>query len=129
MGISWLMDIISFFVGGDAESWIATDIFNILTGVIVFIMFVCKPTVWSRLKNRFPCLERLNMSLHQHLSGIRMALGRHSPAKKSGSNNTHCYSSSSQQHSQQTALSSLTPTRQSSNHFEFDIGVDQTSRQ
>ncbi len=125
MGIPWIMDIVSFLVGGNAEHWITTDIFNILTGVVVFIMFVCKPTVWSRLRNRFPCLERLNVSLHQHLSGIRIAvLGRHSPATKSGSNN-QCDSSSAQQHSQQTASSSLTPTTsQSSNHFEFNIGTD-----
>jgi len=124
MGIPWIVDIVLFFMSMSVSSWPATEIFYILTGVIAFILFICKPTVWSRLRNRFPFLERLDASFHQHLSGIRIVLGRHSPAEESGSNN-HCDSSSAQQHPQQTASSSLTPTTsQSSNHFEFNISTD-----
>ncbi len=61
MGISYIMEVISFLVGGDSKYWVTTDVLNILTGVIIFIMFVCKPTVWKRLQKRFPCLERLHV--------------------------------------------------------------------
>ena len=60
MGVSWMMEVISFAVGGSAYIWIPTDILNILTGVFIFIIFVCKPNVWKLLKVKCPCLEQLD---------------------------------------------------------------------
>ena len=60
MGVSWTMDIVSFFVGGSAYNWMATDILNILTGFLIFVMFVCNPKVWKLLKAKFPCLKRMS---------------------------------------------------------------------
>ncbi len=118
MGISWLTEIISIFVGGAAKLWIAFDIFNILTGVVVFIIFICKPTVWSRLKKRFTCLERLDVSFNKYLSRVRRQLGRHPPARESSSNNH--YDSTSNPNSQQTTFSTTSPTSHTPNHFQFN---------
>ena len=60
MGLSWMMEVISFAVGGSAYIWIPTDIINILTGVFIFVIFVCKPNVWKLLKLKCPCLEGLD---------------------------------------------------------------------
>ena len=55
-----MMEIISFWVGGKAYKWIAPDIINICTPVFIFIVFVCKPTIWNLLKIKFPCLKKLD---------------------------------------------------------------------
>ena len=60
MGAPWMMEIISFWVGGKAYKWIVPDIINICTPVFIFIVFVCKPTVWNLLKIKFPCLKKLD---------------------------------------------------------------------
>lgn len=60
MGVFWIMEVVSFAAGGSAYIWIPTDILNILTGVFIFIIFVCKPNVWKLLKNKIPCLKRLD---------------------------------------------------------------------
>ena len=60
MGVSWMMEVISFAVGGETYIWMLPDIFNILTGVFIFVIFVCKPNVWKLLKMKFPCFERLD---------------------------------------------------------------------
>ena len=60
MGVSWMTEIISFLVGGSAYIWIPTDILNILTGIVVFFIFVCRPNVWSLLKRRFSILKNID---------------------------------------------------------------------
>lgn len=61
MGVSWMTEIISYAVGGDAYNWMFTDILNILTGVFIFFIFVCKPNVWKLLKLKFACMEKLDV--------------------------------------------------------------------
>lgn len=60
MGVSWMTEIISYAVGGKAYDWFFTDILNILTGVFIFFIFVCKPNVWKLLKLKCPCLKKLD---------------------------------------------------------------------
>jgi len=61
MGLTWTFEILSYGVGGNPAFWVVTDVINILiNGVVIFIMFVCKPTVWCRLQAKFPCLKRLD---------------------------------------------------------------------
>ena len=60
MGVSWLMEIISFWVGGSAYIWIPTDVINISTGILIFIVFILKPKVLKLLKIKCPCLKRLD---------------------------------------------------------------------
>ena len=60
MGVSWVMEIISFWVGGSAYIWIPSDVVNILSGFFVFIILVCKPHIWHLLKIKIPCLENID---------------------------------------------------------------------
>ena len=52
MGVSWMTEAISFLIHGDFTHWVFVDVVNILTGLFVFIIFVCKPKVWKLLKLR-----------------------------------------------------------------------------
>ena len=58
MGVSWMMEIISFAVGGLAYIWIPTDILNILTGIFIFVIFVCNRNVWLLIKRKCGCAQR-----------------------------------------------------------------------
>ena len=59
MGVSWLMEVISFAVGGLSYFWIPSDILNILTPVFIFVIFVCKRKIWLLLKQKCSPLERV----------------------------------------------------------------------
>ena len=65
MGISWMMEIISFAAGKVTSNWIwvPTDIINILTGFFIFVIFVCKRNVWNLLKKKWRLLERLEKTI------------------------------------------------------------------
>jgi len=60
MGVPWITEMITFAVKVPFELTIMTDILNILTGVYIFIIFVCKSRVWNLLKMKFPFLEYLD---------------------------------------------------------------------
>lgn len=60
MGILWITEIISYYVGGSLYIWIPMDLINILTGIFVFFLFACRPNVWKLLKLKFPRLQRLD---------------------------------------------------------------------
>jgi hypothetical protein len=47
MGINWVMEIVSWFVGGPEYIWYVTDVINTLQGVIIFLIFVCEPRIRS----------------------------------------------------------------------------------
>ena len=55
-----MSEIISFAVGGLEYIWIPTDILNILTGIFIFIIFVCKRNVWKLLKQKCEPLDRFD---------------------------------------------------------------------
>ena len=84
MGVSWMMEVISFAVGGSAYIWIPTDILNILTGVFFFVIFVCKPNVWKLLKLKCPCLKRLDRCCPSYMtrSNTRQATTTRSTMKE-----------------------------------------------
>jgi G protein-coupled receptor Mth (Methuselah protein) len=52
MGINWVMEIVSWGIGGPDYLWYFTDIINTLQGVIIFLIFVLEPrvrrTVWKQ---------------------------------------------------------------------------------
>lgn len=60
MGVSWMMEAISFWAGGSAYIWIPTDVLNVCSGIFIFIMFILKPKVFKLLKTKYPCLKRLD---------------------------------------------------------------------
>jgi len=65
MGVSWMMEIISFVVGGVSKEyiWIPTDVINILTGLFIFVIFVCKRNVWKLLAQKWVFFDRLDRRL------------------------------------------------------------------
>ena len=60
MGLTWMMEVISFTVGGPDYFWIPTDILNILMAVFVFVIFVCRSSVWSLLIKKYHRLQRFD---------------------------------------------------------------------
>jgi len=59
MGISWIWEVVSFFMTKylHNEDWhhvffYTTDVFNCLQGVLIFILFVLKSRVYQALRKR-----------------------------------------------------------------------------
>lgn len=51
MGIQWILDLISWAVGGPDEIWYVTDMINSIHGVFIFIVVGCQPQVSYILYN------------------------------------------------------------------------------
>ena len=49
MGMTWVTEIITWATGASPYYSAATDILNIMTGVFIFIIFVCKKEVIEKL--------------------------------------------------------------------------------
>ncbi|XP_050351142.1 G-protein coupled receptor Mth2-like [Nymphalis io] len=52
MGINWLIEIVSF-ITPDLKIWIITDSYNLLIGVSIFFIFVCKWKIYRTLRERY----------------------------------------------------------------------------
>ncbi|XP_012215330.1 G-protein coupled receptor Mth2 isoform X2 [Linepithema humile] len=57
MGISWIFEVVSFFLKKYVNYWhdaffYASDVFNCLQGVLIFILFVLKLRVYNALRRR-----------------------------------------------------------------------------
>ncbi|XP_059482444.1 G-protein coupled receptor Mth2-like [Neocloeon triangulifer] len=52
MGLSWIMEVISFLVKGPTYMWLLTDVCNTLQGLAIFLIFVWKPKVRRLLRER-----------------------------------------------------------------------------
>merc|ERR1711863_188768 len=55
MGVPWILDVISAGLQYSLRSQIfsvrvALDILNLLTGILIFLSLICKPSVWSQIK-------------------------------------------------------------------------------
>lgn len=50
-----MLEVINFLVDGTVERWIVIDLVNVLNGFFIFVIFVCKPTVWQMLKPKLMC--------------------------------------------------------------------------
>jgi hypothetical protein len=53
MGVTWITEIITWAVNAPIYYSIPTDILNILTGVFIFVIFVCKKKVLRLLQKKF----------------------------------------------------------------------------
>ncbi len=56
MGITWIVDVLSWIIGGPDYVWYLTDLVNCLQGVFIFIVVGCQPQVWTAIK-RMWCLN------------------------------------------------------------------------
>lgn len=58
MGLNWVMELVSWWLGGDPLKWSAFDLINALQGVLVFVLFVlrrpARDFILYRLQNRTP---------------------------------------------------------------------------
>ncbi|KAJ2949298.1 hypothetical protein O0L34_g6250 [Tuta absoluta] len=53
MGINWLLEVISAIYPVANGFWIITDSYNVLIGLIIFIIFVCKRKIFRLMKKRY----------------------------------------------------------------------------
>ncbi|XP_046636275.1 probable G-protein coupled receptor Mth-like 3 isoform X1 [Daphnia pulicaria] len=92
MGVPWTTEIITFMADASFESALVTDIFNIILPIFIFIIFVCKPSVWKMLKQKFPRLSPFISNCGKFSSRIiPKKINRHQPssAEESNSDNTN----------------------------------------
>ncbi|KAL0838630.1 hypothetical protein ABMA28_016713 [Loxostege sticticalis] len=52
MGINWILEVISAIYPQANSVWRITDAYNVLIGVIIFIIFVCKRKIFHLIKKR-----------------------------------------------------------------------------
>ncbi|CAG9561720.1 unnamed protein product [Danaus chrysippus] len=52
MGVNWLLEVISALYPKADEFWRFTDAYNVLIGLIIFIIFVCKRKIFRLMKKR-----------------------------------------------------------------------------
>ncbi|XP_013170226.1 PREDICTED: G-protein coupled receptor Mth-like isoform X2 [Papilio xuthus] len=52
MGINWILEVISALYPGADFFWMFTDAYNLLIGVTIFIIFVCKRKIFQLIKKR-----------------------------------------------------------------------------
>ena len=72
MGLTWISEIITWAVNAPIYYSIPTDILNIMTGVFIFVIFVCKKKVLRLLKKKFlPAHKFLNRGQQSTLSSNR----------------------------------------------------------
>nr|KAF7401872.1 hypothetical protein H0235_015208 [Vespula pensylvanica] len=90
MGISWILEIISYFLNNYAkdlqwreEFFYASDTFNCLQGLLIFILFVLKSRVYYALRRRLGFEDKKRMS-----SNATTAIHDTSRVKNSVSNST-----------------------------------------
>ncbi|KAL1140237.1 hypothetical protein AAG570_000169 [Ranatra chinensis] len=55
MGVTWVLDVVSWAVGGPHYLWYLPDLVNALQGVPIFVVVGCQPQVWAAVK-RLWCL-------------------------------------------------------------------------
>ncbi|XP_046980320.1 probable G-protein coupled receptor Mth-like 1 [Schistocerca americana] len=53
-GVTWLMEIVSWAVGGPAYVWIVTDLVNVMRPAFIFYIFCCNRTVVRQLRSMLP---------------------------------------------------------------------------
>ncbi|CAH0715356.1 unnamed protein product, partial [Brenthis ino] len=76
MGINWVLEVVSFF-SPDLNVWKFTDIYNLLLGLAIFLIFVCKKKIYMKLRNRY-IDEHLSKS-HTSSSTLKSNLSKETP--------------------------------------------------
>ena len=97
MGVTWVTEVITAVVEGGTYYSIPTDVLNILTGVFIFIIFVCKRKVRRLLRQKLKPIERA-IKRKKQSSYISTA-----PDTSSSSNTTK-----SQRTSRKTSITAMT---------------------
>ncbi|XP_061387133.1 probable G-protein coupled receptor Mth-like 1, partial [Musca vetustissima] len=69
MGVTWIVDVLSWLIGGPNSAWIVTDIANALQGVFIFLVVGCQPQVWAACR-RF-CCPRSRQEITNTTNGVQ----------------------------------------------------------
>lgn len=51
MGITWIIDVISWAIGGPHYIWLVTDVINALQGLFIFMVVCIQPQVRWKLES------------------------------------------------------------------------------
>lgn len=73
MGVNWLLEVISALYPELDNFWRFTDAYNVLIGLIIFIIFVCKRKIFRLIKKRYKQLRGEPMSRTQTTMSSRTA--------------------------------------------------------
>ncbi|XP_038220568.1 G-protein coupled receptor Mth2-like [Zerene cesonia] len=60
MGINWILEVISSF-SPRLNIWLISDTYNLLIGVTIFLIFVCKRSIYNKLMIRFRVMRQYNL--------------------------------------------------------------------
>lgn len=52
VGLLYIMEVVSWLVGGPEAIWYLTDAINSLRGLLIFLIFCCKPKVWKGIQRK-----------------------------------------------------------------------------
>ncbi|XP_013103544.1 probable G-protein coupled receptor Mth-like 1 [Stomoxys calcitrans] len=69
MGVTWIVDVLSWIIGGPDSAWFVTDLVNALQGVFIFLVVGCQPQVWSACR-RF-CCPRSRQEITNTTNGVQ----------------------------------------------------------
>ncbi|XP_073829538.1 adhesion G-protein coupled receptor methuselah-like 1 [Musca autumnalis] len=69
MGVTWIVEVISWLVGGPDDIWFVTDLVNALQGVFIFLVVGCQPQVWAACR-RF-CCPRSRQEITNTTNGVQ----------------------------------------------------------
>ncbi|XP_049694260.2 G-protein coupled receptor Mth2 isoform X3 [Helicoverpa armigera] len=65
MGINWILEVVSSFYPDADVFWQFSDAYNVLVGLIIFIIFVCKKKTWKMIKKRYAQMRGDQLSRSQ----------------------------------------------------------------
>ncbi|KAK6630687.1 hypothetical protein RUM44_002856 [Polyplax serrata] len=70
MGLTWITEIVSWAVGGPDYYWYFSDVLNLLRAVFIFILFICKRSVFESLRRKLLGKSRLANKESKSLSDV-----------------------------------------------------------
>lgn len=69
MGLTWIFEVISWAVTKENEDnnigWVVLDLYNTLSAILIFIIFVCKRSTLNMLEQSVPMLEGTIQKINQ----------------------------------------------------------------
>ncbi|XP_050671770.1 uncharacterized protein LOC126970089 isoform X2 [Leptidea sinapis] len=67
MGLSWVLEYISARYKKIQNMWYVTDTYNMLIGISLFLIFICKKKIYVKLLRRFQGVTRKNYALPRQI--------------------------------------------------------------
>ncbi|CAG7730508.1 unnamed protein product, partial [Allacma fusca] len=61
MGFTWILEFVSWSVSGSTKTWYwaISDVINILQGIAIFVIYICKANIITSLRKNYPGLKPL----------------------------------------------------------------------